>query len=185
MKPHRMKKLGLLVVGLLLLLGCDPNRRKLRYLHSGESYAQQRKYREAAIQFRNAIQVDPKYTTAHYEIALAYLGLHDLEAAYREFTVTVSLAPANTDAQLQLATLEMAHRRFDRAREAAQHVLASDPHNFRAHEILAQGYIATRENVLGGLPGPVEPPVRHLDVASWSWASVLAGASDTVTVNSR
>ncbi|MGA8580883.1 MAG: tetratricopeptide repeat protein, partial [Bryobacteraceae bacterium] len=104
MTYERRKELSLLFLGLVLLGGCtfDPNKRKLNYLNSGENYAKEHKYREATIQFRNALQIDPKFAAGHYQLAMAYLELHDVEAAYREFTVAVSLDPANSDAQLQL-----------------------------------------------------------------------------------
>src|SRR5208283_5677323 len=105
MKHKGSKKLSLLFLGLVLLGGCtfDPDKRKLKYLNSGESYARQGKYREAAIQFRNAVQIDPKFAEGHYQLAIAYLNLHDPEAAYREVKEAVSLDPAKSDAQLQLA----------------------------------------------------------------------------------
>src|SRR5208283_485361 len=109
MKHKGSKKLSLLFLGLILLGGCtfDPNKRKLKYLNSGESYAKQGKYREATIQLRNAVQIDPKFAEGHYQLALAYLGLNDREAAYHEFMTAVSLNPGNSDAQVQLATLEI------------------------------------------------------------------------------
>ena len=49
----------LLCVALGLLVGCsrDPNVRKQKYLESGNRYFQQGKYREAAVQYQNALQV--------------------------------------------------------------------------------------------------------------------------------
>jgi hypothetical protein len=43
-----------------MFTGCsrDPNVRKQKYLESGERYYEKGKYREAAIQYENAIQVD-------------------------------------------------------------------------------------------------------------------------------
>jgi len=48
--------------------GCsrDPNVRKQKYLHSGQSYFEKGKYREAAIEFTNAIKIDPGFAEAHY-----------------------------------------------------------------------------------------------------------------------
>ncbi len=60
-----------------LLTGCarDPNVRKQKYLESGERYFDKGQYREAAIQFENAIQVDSRFTDAHYKLALTALKL--------------------------------------------------------------------------------------------------------------
>jgi len=47
---------------IVLLSGCsrDPNVRKQKYLESGERYFDQGEYSHAAIQFANALQVDPR-----------------------------------------------------------------------------------------------------------------------------
>ena len=52
----------------LLSVGCNrnPEVRKQKYLESGQRYFEKGKYREAAIQFSNAIQVDSHYAEAHY-----------------------------------------------------------------------------------------------------------------------
>ena len=58
-----------LVLGLVaaLLTACshDPNVRKQKYFESGERYYAKGKYREAIIQYRNAVDVDPNRTTRH------------------------------------------------------------------------------------------------------------------------
>lgn len=81
-------KLACVLLGLAVLVSCtlDPNQRKLKYLNSGEAYAKQGKYREASIQFRNAIQIDPRFAEGHYQLGLAYLALNDGEDADKEFS---------------------------------------------------------------------------------------------------
>ncbi len=124
-------RMAFLFLGLAVLVSCtlDPEKRKFKYLNSGETYAKQGKYREASLQFRNAIQIDPKFAEGHYQLAMAYLALSDGEDAYKEFQRAVSLNPGNLDGQLQLATLEIAHRQYDQAQAAVETVLAADPKN--------------------------------------------------------
>lgn len=102
----------LCLAALVLLASCstDPNRQKRAYLSSGEKYAKAGKYQEAVIQFRNAIQIDPRFAPAHGDLARAYLKLGSSETAFREFTETVTLDPKNVDAQLQLSMLLLARR---------------------------------------------------------------------------
>src|ERR1700689_5333301 len=59
--------------------GCphDPNVRKQKYFDSGEKYFAEGKYHEAAIQFLNAPQIDPRFAQAHYELGQTYLKLGD------------------------------------------------------------------------------------------------------------
>src|SRR5271155_4511695 len=85
----------LLVIAAAYVSGCssDPNKRKLGYLKSGVAYVGNRKYQEAIIQFRNAVQLDPRFAAAHYQLARAYLAVGSTAAAYREFHETVGLDP--------------------------------------------------------------------------------------------
>jgi Tfp pilus assembly protein PilF len=50
-----------------LSVGChrDPNKQKQQYLESGKRYADQGKYKEATIQFANALKVDRNFAAAH------------------------------------------------------------------------------------------------------------------------
>ena len=66
------------LVTVALLAGChgDPNVRKQKYLESGKRYSAEGKYREAAIQFSNALKIDKNYPDAHYELAQAYVHLN-------------------------------------------------------------------------------------------------------------
>src|SRR5438552_3690018 len=55
-----------LLAAMLAACSRDPNVRKQKYLESGERYYEKGKYREAAIQYENAIQVDASFADAHY-----------------------------------------------------------------------------------------------------------------------
>jgi len=61
-------KIVLFLLTACLLVGCsrDPNVRKQKYLESGMRFFEKGKYHEAAIQFSNAIQVDPNFAQADY-----------------------------------------------------------------------------------------------------------------------
>jgi tetratricopeptide (TPR) repeat protein len=135
------------VLTMILFTGCstDPGKRKLSYLNDGQRYVKSGKYQEAVIQFRNALEIDPRYAAAHYQLGRAYLVLKNPSAAYRELTEAVTLDPANFDAQIQLATLLLGSRQLDQAQSVAQKVLAVDPGNVRAHAILGEKYTLTRD----------------------------------------
>src|SRR5215510_4610334 len=113
------------VLWLILMLGIiaflfsachrDPNVRKQRFLKSGQEYFQQEKYREAAIQFQNATQIDPHFAEAHYQLAQSYLKLQQWPAAYQELARTVDIQPNNFPAHLELANLLIAASQFKQA----------------------------------------------------------------------
>lgn len=139
---------GVLAAALLLGLGAcstDPNTRKIRYLASGEQFYKEGKYQEAALQFRNAVQLDPKSAEARHRLARAYLNLNNPAAAYSELMEAVTLQPSNWDAQLDLASLEIARREFDEAGTRIAAVLEADPDNALAHATLGMKYAVTEE----------------------------------------
>lgn len=87
--------------------GCsrDPNVRKQKYFDSGEKYSADGKYREAVIQYLNAVQIDPRFAQAHYELSQAYLKLGDKNHAFQELSRTVELLPDNYHARAEMANL--------------------------------------------------------------------------------
>src|SRR5271169_5198419 len=101
------QKAILLLAGAVLLASCssDPNTRKLKYLRSGEKYSKSGKYQEAVIEFRNALEVDPRFAPAHYQLGSAYLALKKTDSAYRELNEAVTLDPSNSQAQIELAAI--------------------------------------------------------------------------------
>src|SRR5271156_1463455 len=94
----------------MFLVGCsrDPNVRKQKYLESGERYFAKDQYAAASIQFRNALQVNPQFAAAHYQLARTYLKLQEWDNALRELERTVELQPQNYPARLDLANLLLA-----------------------------------------------------------------------------
>jgi len=98
-----------------LFTGCsrDPNVRKQKYLESGDRYFAKGKYREAAIQYSNALQVDSRFAGAHYQLGETYLKLGDSIRAFQELSRTVELAPDNYRAHIDLANLLIGARNQD------------------------------------------------------------------------
>ena len=99
----------------ILFTGCsrDPNVRKQKFLESGDRYFSQGKYREAAIQYANAVQIDSRFSQAHYQLGQTYLKLGESQRAFQELGRTVELAPDNYRAHIDLANLLVTARNPD------------------------------------------------------------------------
>ncbi len=128
-----------LLAALAVTAGCnrDPNVRKQKYLESGERYAQEGKYREATLQYFNALKADKNFAPAHYDLAKAFLKLGMGNQAYPELMTAVNLAPANAKARIDLGQLLLAGRAPDRAAEQANAVLKMKPDDPDALALLA------------------------------------------------
>ena len=128
-----------LFIAAALLAGChgDPNVRKQKYLESGKRYSAEGKYREAVIQFANALKVDKNYPDAHYELAQAYAHLGQVNGAYGELSRTVSLQPTNYKARIDLGNLLLAGGKTDDAEKQAFVVVAAEPNNPDVHALFS------------------------------------------------
>ena len=121
------------------LTGChrDPNVIKHKYLDSGNRYEKEGKYKEAVIQYSNALKVDRDFADAHFALAKTYLEMGSVMAGYTELLRTVDLAPKNVDARVQLANLQMVGGAPQKAEEQAQAILAMDPNNADGYALQA------------------------------------------------
>ncbi|MGA9806818.1 MAG: tetratricopeptide repeat protein, partial [Candidatus Sulfotelmatobacter sp.] len=101
----RLFLVGFLITALFTGCSRDPNVRKQKFLESGDRYFDKGKYREAAIQYANALQVDSRFAQAHYKLGETYLKLGDGSRAVQELSRAVDLAPDNYPAHIDLANL--------------------------------------------------------------------------------
>jgi len=129
----------MLFVAVAVLTGChrDPNVRKQKYMESGNRYSAQGKYREAAIQYLNALKVDKGFPDAHYALSQAYMHLGQYSAAYGELSHTVELQPANYKARIDLGNLLLAGGKLDDAQKQADAIKAAQPDNPDLHAMLS------------------------------------------------
>src|SRR5271157_5792111 len=82
---------------LVAATGCkgNPEKAKKKYLESGLEYLDKKQYDAAVIQFKKALQIDPKYADAHYELGLTYLRQQRYQEGYRELSQAADLDPKN------------------------------------------------------------------------------------------
>ncbi len=171
----RMRHLSVMrlivVLALLAILGgCsrDPNVRKQKYYESGQRYFEKGKYREAALQFGNAIQVDSKYADAHYQLAKTDIKLQDWLHAYQELNRTLDLQPDNYQARIDIANLLIADREANKAQEHIDLLLQKDPDDPQVHEAAANLLSAEAD-----YNGAILQMQKALSLAPDRWESFL------------
>jgi len=139
-----------------LFTGCsrDPNVRKQKYFDSGEKYFAEGKYREAAIQYSNAIQIDPRFAQAHYEMSQVYLRLGDKQRAFPELQRAVELSPNNYPAITDMANILVSARNPDgtappeylkQAEPYLKQLRDAQPNKPETHEAWANYYSAQKD----------------------------------------
>lgn len=124
-----------LQVLLMAAIGCTQESvetNKNRHRERAIQYFDKGEYREALVELRNVVKLDPKDADAHYRQALAHLKLGttpDVQQAFKELSTAVELNPDIQDAQLKLGQLLLLSREPGKAREHADVVLAKAPDN--------------------------------------------------------
>ena len=85
----------IVVLSAALTASChrSPQVANQEYLKSGDAFVGQKKYAEAAIQYRNAVQQDPRSGEARRKLAAVSLIQGDLATSYREAIRAADLLP--------------------------------------------------------------------------------------------
>lgn len=143
MRRPRVRWLGLSGAVLCAMLESACARSAAEYVASADRYVEAKQYREAIVEYRNALQADPKLGLARLRLADAYIQVQDTGNAAREYVLAASLLPNHVDAQLRAATMLILVRRFEDARVCAEKALAQEPRNVTAQVLHA--------NALAGL----------------------------------
>jgi tetratricopeptide (TPR) repeat protein len=98
----------------------DPNVVKKRYLESGNKYFDKGRYKEASIQYRNALKRDQKYGAAYYKLALVSLRVGDTGGAASALRRAVELIPKDQpdywDATVKLSEVYLAFGKNDKGK---------------------------------------------------------------------
>jgi tetratricopeptide (TPR) repeat protein len=156
-----MKRLPLLLVIplLFLLAACntDPKAASRKYVDNGNKYFNRGKYKEASIMYRRALAKDARYGEAWYRLGLVNTQLGIPLEAVRAFSRAHELDPANTDAAVKLADLELLfyisnpqgnRPLLGELKDLDQQLLKKDPKSFDGLRIA--GYIALVEKDVKG-----------------------------------
>lgn len=142
------------------------------YLKSGDGYAAQGKYEEAVIEYRNAVQQDPKSGEAHLKLAQAYEHLGDLKNATGEYVRAADLLPSNTAVQVQAANLLLTARQFEDAKARAEMGLVASPENVEAQ--IAKGNALAGLKNLDAAVAEIEAAIREDPGRIASYANLAA-----------
>ena len=135
---------AMFVIAAGLLLGAcskDPQKAKAKYLATGEKYMKQKQYGDAAVEFRNAIRLDPRFADAYYQLAQAELAQNAWTEAFLNLEKATELDPDRLDARLDRGHLYLIARQFEKAEEEANSILQKEPKNVGAYQLLGAALI--------------------------------------------
>ncbi|MDH3886055.1 MAG: tetratricopeptide repeat protein, partial [Desulfobacterales bacterium] len=142
------KLLGILCIA-LALTGCgSPEEKKMKFFSKGQALYEEGDYVKARLEFKNALQIDPKFADGYYMLGLVEQRAGNLKNAYASLKKAVALDPDLMDAQLQMGKLLFLSRAADPAMEKVEIVLAKEPDNSEA--LLLKGSLLMAQNDAAG-----------------------------------
>ncbi len=143
----RRGSLALILVVLAGVQGCGNSEEKLAgHLTRAEEAFENDEYAEAIIDYRNALQIDPKNAEAHYGFARSLLETGKIADSYWWLSETVRIDPRNWDARLEYGKLALAVQELEIALVQAEAVIEGAPERAEAYALKAQVLEALERN---------------------------------------
>ena len=116
------------VLAAALLTACGGAQSRFQsHMQRGQDYVAQGDYTKASIEFRNALQIDPKSVTARLAAGRAAEKLQHSREAFSLYQSVVDSSPDNVEASEDLARLLVLSRAPDQALKTVEPVLAKHP----------------------------------------------------------
>ncbi len=138
--------LAVIIISFSLVVSCGgPEQKKMKFLNKGMELYEKGDYVKAALEFKNAIQIDPKFDEAYYMLGMVELQKGNPREAYGNFSKAVELAPGNLKAQVQIGKIMMLAGDPAKAMEKADLVLNADPKSAEAVLLKGSAYLALKK----------------------------------------
>lgn len=129
------------------LSGCDGKQnREADFIERGKAQYAQGEFVKAALEFRNALQINPIDVEAQYYLGLISEKTNDFPNALQAFTRVTEQDPKNIPAQLKLSQYALLQENIPRAMEKANLIISLDARNAEAHAL--RGAILLRQDKL-------------------------------------
>src|SRR5581483_11638157 len=123
----------------------DPAAASRRYIERGDRDAQQGKFTDATIEYRNAIKKWPQSVEAHAKLADVSARSNDPMTALGELIRIAELKPDDVAAQVRAGSVYLLAGRFADARARAESALRVNATDAGAHILLGQALAALHD----------------------------------------
>ena len=167
-----IRALALAAIALSLSACSDPEVAKREHFENAQKFMAAGKPQEAIVEYRNALQEDPKYGEARYKLADAYESVGNSNQAYREYIRAADLLPQDNDLQVKAAEYLILAGQFEDARTRVQPVIQRDPANVNAQLVLGRALVGLKD--LDGAVKEIEEAINLDPKRAVSYSS-LAG----------
>ena len=132
-----------------LITACsNPEKEKLAHVARGGEYLKEKRYAEARIEFRSALQIDKKLVAAHLGLGESALALGHAQEAAEAYYEAMRLDANNLEARVRVGSLLAQYSNDESVKEAgrlADETLKKDPDYVEGHVLLANVRAAKKE----------------------------------------
>lgn len=141
-KFYTLPLLLILIVTAILIGACTtPEKAKAQHVARGQALLKDKKFQEAALEFRNALQIDEKLADAHWGLANAYEGLQRYQEAFEEMRQVAELDANNLDVRVKLGNYylmagKQSAAAISEAERMAKEVLQKNPNHIEGHILM-------------------------------------------------
>ncbi|MGH9937402.1 MAG: tetratricopeptide repeat protein [Blastocatellia bacterium] len=150
---HRLRLRSITIFAIALLCSfitaCNnPEKEKLAHVARGREYLKEKRYAEARIEFRSALQIDKKMVAAQFGLGEAALALGHVQEAAEAYYEAMRLDANHLEARVRVGSLLAQYSNDESAKEAerlANEVLKKDPDYVEGHVLLANAHVAKKE----------------------------------------
>jgi tetratricopeptide (TPR) repeat protein len=135
-----LRSIVAIAIPAILAIGCstDPEVKKQQFFESGNRYFDEGKFSHAIIEYRNAVDIDPRFGEARKRLAEAYLKNNNARRAFEESVRAADLLPEDFDVQMTAARYLLQVQRHEEALARADTALKIQPNDIDAH--ILRGY---------------------------------------------
>ena len=135
----------------IALSGCGgEDARKASYLEKGKTYYEEGNYDKAKIEFRNVLQIDPKYAEGYYMVGLLEEKKQNYQPAFANYLKAVELDPKHVNAQAKLGRLYLMSGDVVKAKETLDKMTTLAPNSIEGKVLKL--LIMARESDNGAIP---------------------------------
>ncbi|HEX8397090.1 MAG TPA: tetratricopeptide repeat protein [Pyrinomonadaceae bacterium] len=133
--------LALLAAGFIIFSGaaCSTAKAVQAHVERGESYLKERRFPEASLEFRSAVELDKASAPAHFGLARAFEGQQRLAETVEELRRTVELDKTQLEARVKLGNYLLIAQPplTEETERLIQEIFAADPNYIEGHVLQA------------------------------------------------
>ncbi len=143
---RKFSTLSLLLIAIaavaILIGACTtPEKAKAQHVARGQALLKDKKFQEAALEFRSALQIDEQLADAHWGLAQVYEGLQRYQEAFEEMKTTAELDQNNLDVRVKLGNYylmgsQQSAAAVSEAERLAKEILQKNPNHIEGHILM-------------------------------------------------